>query len=98
MIEPPRPRRWVLRSHGIGEVILAADQWAAWDTLRNRPVEDFGLIVTAEPDEDGNPIPVRTSRLMFDWGRDVDAMRFIDMAATEGLGDTRAVDSGGRYQ
>lgn len=65
--------RWHLRSRAINEVVRAADQWEAWDTLRDRPVEDFGLIVVAERNEDADPIPVKTEMLMRRWGRDDDA-------------------------
>lgn len=84
--------RWILRSHHIFEVVEAPDQWAAWNTLRLRPTTDFGLLVTAEADEDGNPIAVRTSRLMFGWGRDMDAHEFISAAVAEGLTDTTLAD------
>lgn len=53
---------------------------------------DFGLIVTAEADENGDPIPVRTSALMFSWGRDDDAEEFIDLAIDAGLPDTTKED------
>lgn len=43
--------RWHLKSFAINEVVEADDQWEAWDTLSERPLEDFGLIVMAEPNE-----------------------------------------------
>jgi hypothetical protein len=86
-------RRWMLTSRRISEVVTAADQFAAWNTLRNRPIEDFGLVVSAEPDENGDPIPVRTSQLMFSWGRPEDARAFIALAIEKGLPDTTAADS-----
>ncbi len=85
----PRYRIW---SRAIDEWIEAEDQFAAWDTIRDRPAEDFGLIVTAEPDESADPIPVRTSALMFWWGRDEDAERFIALALEQGLPDTTETD------
>lgn len=88
----PRPKLWHLRSRAIDELVQAADQFAAWDTLRDRPLEDFGLIVTAERDEDADPIGVHTSGLMFWWGRDDDAKRLIALAIENGLPDTTAAD------
>lgn len=83
---------WHVRTRLINEVVQADDQFVAWDTLRGRPAEEFGLIVVAEPDESGDPIPVRTSALMFSWGRDEDAARFIAAAVDQGLPDTTAED------
>ena len=77
--------RWMLTSRRISEVVTAIDQWAAWNTLRTRPVEDFGLIVSAEPNENGDPIPVHTATLMRQWGRESDAELFDDAARLQGL-------------
>ncbi len=83
---------WHLRSRAINEVVRAEDQFAAWNTLRDRPAEDFGLVVEAEPDENGDPIPVRTSALMFSWRRDDDAEAFVAAAVAQGLPDTTGAD------
>ena len=83
---------WHVRSRAIDELVRAEDQFAAWDALRERPAEDFGLIVLAEPDESGDPISVRTSALMFSWGRDDDAKHFISLAVANGLSDTTEED------
>lgn len=83
---------WLLRSGTINEVVRAADQFAAWRTLSERPVEDFGLILTAERDEDDDPIAARTSALMFAWGRDEDARTFVAAAIAAGLPDTTEAD------
>lgn len=85
-------RPWQLRSAAINEIVRAADQFEAWDTLRDRPADDFGLLVTAETGETGNPIPVRTSALMLSWGRDDDAQAFVDLAVAQGLPDTTTAD------
>lgn len=85
-------RRWHLRSRAVNEVVHAPDQFDAWDTLRDRPAEDFGLVVTAEPDESGDPITVRTSALMFSWGREVDAAAFVVIAVESGLPNTTLED------
>jgi len=79
--------RWHLRSRAISEVVVAEDQFAAWDTLRDLPVEDFGLVITAEADEDGEPIPVQTETLMTRWGREEDAAAFHALAVHHGLLD-----------
>lgn len=86
-------QKWRLTSRQIDEAVVAEDQHAAWNTLRNRPVEDFGLIVTATPsNNDDDAIPVRTAALMLTWGRDSDALDFIEAAVAQGLPDTRDGD------
>lgn len=78
---------WHLRSREIDEIVSAADQWEAWDTLRDRPPADFGLVVSAEPDERGDDerIPVQTEALMRRWGRDDEAVAFHQAAVDLGL-------------
>lgn len=73
-------KRWLVKSRDIMEIVPAADQWEAWDTLKDRPIEDFGLVVLAEPDESGDPIPVQTVTLMERWGRRADAEAFRALA------------------
>ena len=84
---------WHLRSAGINEIVRAVDQFTAWNTLRQRPTEDFGLIVTAEPDENDDRIPVHTSALMTWWGRDEEAQLARDFAISKGLPDTAESDA-----
>lgn len=76
---------WHVRSRTINEVVHAADQWEAWDTLRDRDAAEFGLIAVAEPDESADPIPVQTAALMRRWGRDEDAEKFDALAREKGL-------------
>jgi hypothetical protein len=78
-------RVWHVRSREINEVVRAADQWEAWDTLRDRSAFDFGLITVAEPNEDADPIPVHTATLMRRWGREHDAEQFDAVAREAGL-------------
>jgi hypothetical protein len=85
-------RTWHLRSGVIDEIVRAEDQFEAWATLRDRPAEDFGLIASAEPDEDGDPLLARVSGLMFSWGRDEDAQAFVAAAVAQGLPDTTDAD------
>jgi hypothetical protein len=85
-------KKWHIRSGDIREIVYAADQFAAWDTLRDRPAEEFGLIAEAEPDEDTDPYLVRTSLLMIRWNRDDDARRFVARGMEEGMPDTTAED------
>lgn len=61
-------------------------------TLRDRPLGDFGLVAFAEPDESADPVLIRTSALLFRWGRDEDAEAACDYAVSQGLPDTREVD------
>jgi hypothetical protein len=80
---------WHLKSGSIDELVNAKDQFDAWLTLRDRPAGDFGLVVSAEPDErPSDAVHVRTSALMFAWGREDDAEQFIDLAIDAGLPDT----------
>lgn len=76
---------WHVVTSGINEVLRAEDQFAAWDTFRDRPVEDFGLIVTAEADESADPLAIQTSVLMTRWGRADDAVLFVEAAIAAGL-------------
>lgn len=86
-------KRWRVGSGDISEWVFAPDQFAAFDTLRDRPAEDFGCIVTAEPDENPDDmVPVRTSILMFRWFRDDAARRFIERMMEEGMPDTTRED------
>jgi hypothetical protein len=83
--ESPSLIAFRLRSAFIDRVVRAADQWEAWDTLRDRPASHFGLIVTAEPDESADPIPVQTATLMRRWGRNAAADLFDTLAREKGL-------------
>jgi len=85
-------KRWRLKTGSINELVFADDQFAAWDTLRQRSAEDFGLIAQAEPDESRDPYLVRTSVLMFRWLRDDDARRFVSRGIEEGMPDTTLDD------
>ena len=85
--------RWHLTSRRINEVVEAEDQWAAWNTLRNRPADDFGMLVQAEANENGDPIPVKTTTLMTRWGRDEDAAAFGALARSQGLPDRTGLDA-----
>lgn len=87
-----RQKRWNLRSGDINEFVYAADQWVAFDILKERSAFEFGLIVEAEPDENDDPFLVRTSLLMYRWHRDSDAERFISRGMEEGMPDTTAED------
>jgi hypothetical protein len=76
--------RWRLRTGTIDVTVVAEDQWTAWDTLRDNPTEDFGLIVLGTPDE-GDPVAVKTEALMRRWDRASDAQAFHDAAVLQGL-------------
>lgn len=81
---------WHVTSKEINEYVRAPDQFEAWNTLRGRPVEDFGLIVTAEPDEnEDESICVHTAALMLWWDRPADAELAFAAAERAGLPDTR---------
>ncbi len=78
-------KRWFIKTGALAAVVEADDQWAAWDIWRGHDRYQFGLICTAEPDEDGDPIPVKTSTLMQRWGRVHDEAEFHALAQTMGL-------------
>lgn len=85
--------RWLLTSKAFSDLVTADDQFEAWDTLRERPITDFGLIVQAERDEDGDPIAIRTSALMLRWNRDEAARDFVMAGMVlHGWGDTTELD------
>lgn len=83
---------WRISSAHINEFVRAADRFEAWDTLRDRPASDFGLIVSVEPNESADPIAIHTAALMFSWNRDSDAALVIASAVRAGLPDTSAAD------
>jgi len=73
---------------GAGErTIEAVDQHAAWNTLRNEPLESFGLIVTAkrEGQSEDERIGVHTAALLLTWGRDEEARWLLDALAAAGV-------------
>lgn len=85
--------RWRVRSAKIDVVVTGrAEQWDVFDQIADRPLADFGIIVCAEHNEDANPVCVRTSILMYRWGRDGDAAKAIRHAVQSGLSDTTERD------
>lgn len=86
--------RWTVETLDEIRNVEAEDQWEAYDSLCVLPVERFGLLVIATPEggTDADSIPVRTSALMFRWGRRMDAHLFLARAMAEGLPDTSARD------
>lgn len=76
---------WAIRSGKLVAMVRAADQFVAWDTFRHEDRYQFGLIATAEPNENGDPIPVKVSTLMERWGRIHDAEQFHALARSKGL-------------
>jgi hypothetical protein len=81
-----------ISTRDVDEYVRARDQFEAWDTLKDRPVEDFGIVTTAELNESSDPIPIRTAALLFSWCRDEDALRLIEVAMANDLPDTELVD------
>ncbi len=86
--------KWFLTSKGIEEIVEAVDQWQAFDSLQNRSVDDFGLIVEAQPVNEtrDEAIGVRTSLLFGRWGRTDEARQLIKVAVQHGLSDTTEQD------
>ena len=87
-------QKWFVTSGKIDEIVEASDQWDAFDSLRDRAVGDFGLVVEAQPVNetvDGS-IVTRTSMLLGRWGRDDEARRFIKAVVAQGGPDTTATD------
>lgn len=83
---------WHLRSGSIDEIVRAPDQWEAWLTLADRPVSEFGVLATAEPDEDGDPLLIRVTALLRVWGRDDDADTLTAAICELGYPDTTQKD------
>lgn len=84
--------KWYVTSKNIDEIVEAADQWEAFDSLRSWPVDDFGLIVEAQPVRETveESIGIRTSKLFARWHRVDEAKLFIATAIELGLPDTSA--------
>ena len=78
---------WHITARNVDERVRAVDHWAAWNTLRNRPAADFGLLVSAlrEGLDDGERVSVTTQTLFYIWHRDDEAGLVIDMAVSLGL-------------
>lgn len=88
-------RVWVVQSGSMVEVVKAEDQWEAFDTLKERELEQFGMLVVATPEfgGDAEAIAVRTSMLFGKrWGRPDIAHRIIADAIEMGLPDTSEAD------
>ena len=81
---------WIVGTARGKETIRALDQHAAWNTLRTRPIEDFGIIVTAlrEGDPEDEQVAVHTTALLLTWGRDEEARWLLDALTAAGLDDT----------
>ncbi|KKN84422.1 hypothetical protein LCGC14_0288840 [marine sediment metagenome] len=86
--------KWFLTSKNIDEIVEASDQWQAFDSLQNRSVDDFGLIVEAQPVREtrAESFGVRTSLLFGRWGRTDEARKLIKAGVRCGLPDTTEKD------
>jgi hypothetical protein len=78
------PVEWRIRSRSIDLVVNAVTQSEAWDTLCDRPADDFGLIVTALG-PNGERMGIQTEMLMRKWNRLEDAGAFHEAARAAGL-------------
>lgn len=85
-------KSWLVISGEIRQWVSASNQYEAWDCLKEFSAEQFGAIATAEPNESDNPFIIRTSVLLFHWGRDQDARRWIERMMEEGSPDTEFED------
>ncbi len=72
--------RWVLGIASESRIVDAPTEWDALDTLRNEPLDTFGLIVTAQQadlDADTDPILFIYPDVLFErWGMHETAARF----------------------
>ena len=86
--------KWFLNSKNIDEIVEASDSWEAFDTLRDRPLADFGSVVEVQPTNETREtaIAIRTSALFGRWGNRVAALYFIGVAKELGLPDTSDTD------
>ncbi len=86
--------KWYVTTKDIDEVVEAADQWEAFDSLRSRAASEFGLVVEAQPVNEtrDESMAVRTSLLFNRWGYPEIARRFIEAAVAAGLPDTSESD------
>lgn len=90
--------KWDVTSKNIEEIVEAADQWEAFDSLSTRSADDFGLVVEAQPVNETaeESFAVRTSMLFARWNRPDEARLFVDAAIRQGLPDTSIADLGSR--
>ena len=86
--------KWLVSTKNIDEVVEAADQWEAFDSLRGREAIEFGLVVEAQPAQETAEaaIAIRTSALFGRWGDAGTARLFIKAGIQYGLPDTSAED------
>lgn len=88
--------KWYVDTKNIHTIVVAADQFEAYDTLKENPATDFGLIVTAQrvdKTEDEGSYGCRTSLLMGKrWGRVEDAKLFVEAGIAQGMGDMSETD------
>ena len=87
--------KWYVDTKAIHEIVVADSSWDAFDSLRDRDVAEFGMIVTAQrvdqTEEESRAI--RTSMLFGKrWGKPEIARRFIEHGLTLGLPDTTRED------
>ncbi len=84
---------WRVTTKGRTLAVEAADQWEAFDALRDQPLEAFGLVVEAtqrmSPED---TYAVRTPKLLARWGRLDDAREVIALVVAAGGPDTSAAD------
>jgi hypothetical protein len=83
--------RWTVTTRDLSIPVDAANQFEAFDALREFPRDAFGMVVEAT-DPVGRIYPVRTSLLMLRWNREEDAEMFRRRAITLRYGDSRAAD------
>ncbi len=86
--------KWFVRSKNFDEIVEAHDSGDAFDLLQSRPIDDFGLVVEAQPvnETQAEAIAIRTSMLFARWGRIEEAKQFIAAAVLRGLPDTTDTD------
>lgn len=82
--------KWYVTSKNIDEIVEAANQWEAFDSLSSRTADDFGLVVEAQLVNETveESFGVRTSKLFARWNRPEEARLFIAAAISLGLPDT----------
>jgi hypothetical protein len=86
--------RWFVSTKDIDEIVEASDQWEAFNSLKGRSPDEFGLVVEVQPVRETSEaaIAVRTSKLFGLWGDPVIAKQFIEAAIALGLPDTTKED------
>ena len=76
---------WIVTTKSVERRVEAIDQHAAWNTLRQLPFDQFGLVVSANREGGADRDVVHTAALFLAWSRDQDAAYAFEALGHLGL-------------